>query len=133
MCGGRFFSWLISPSLTVLSLPLFLKLLALVFISLFGLTMYFLVQSDSRIPGPMFIGSMWFLSFITSPVLVGSSFSLGEKFFTQELTWVEMLGGKGGFSFVYRLSSLAQLSQNLGFSHLFSFFSIAVFLSLLSV
>ena len=132
VCGGRFFSWLILPSLTVLSLPLLLKLLALSLIFLFGLFMYMLVWWSVSIPGFMFMGSMWFLTFITSPPLVGGSFSVGERFFVQELTWVEMLGGKGVFSNFHRLSSWAQLTQNLSFSHLFSFFAIVVFLFLLS-
>lgn len=74
---------------------------------------------------------MWFLVFITSSPLVGRSFAIGEKYFVQEFTWVELLGGKGVFCGFYRLSSLAQLAQGLTFSHLFSFFSVVVFFFLL--
>lgn len=44
VCGGSFFSWLILPSLSVLILPFFLKVLALSLIFFFGFFTYLLVR-----------------------------------------------------------------------------------------
>lgn len=66
-------------------LPFSLKVLALFFVFFIGFFSYFLVELGARWVFSYFIGSMWFLGFITSSPGVGLAFYLGRGYLLQEL------------------------------------------------
>lgn len=122
--GGRFFSWFLCPVVGVMFLPLPLKVLVLFLVFLVGIFFYFLVELGHSWVCSHFMGSMWFLGFITSSPLVGFVFSLGGGYYVQEFSWMELFRGKGVFSFFSRLSSFLQRGHGLSFSQMFSLFTL---------
>lgn len=74
------------PFCGALVLPIYLKLLTLFLIFMFGFLSYFLVQGNVFLSFFRFIGSMWFLRFITAAPFIKVGFSLGDLVYRQELT-----------------------------------------------
>lgn len=122
--GGGMFSWFLCPFVGVIVLPVYLKVLALSFLFFIGFVCYFLVEMGCRWVMVYFMGSMWFLGFITSSPNVGVVFSLGKGYYIQEMSWIEVLRGKGLYSFFSLVSSSMQKLQDFTFSKMFSLFTL---------
>jgi hypothetical protein len=105
-------------------LPFGLKVLVLFFVFLVGVLSYFLVDLGCRWIMTHFMGSMWFLGFITTSPLVGSVFSLGNVYYVQEFSWMELFSGKGFLFLFSSVSALLQKGQGLSFSQIFSLFTL---------
>lgn len=84
--GGAVVNLLFCPLPFSIVLPFFLKVLAISLIFFFGLSVYYVVNRGILWAGFSFIGSMWFLTFITSPVVSGLAFYLGDRLYVQEYT-----------------------------------------------
>ena len=116
--GGAFIGWLLSPFYGTLTLPKPLKLLVLGIIFMLGALTYWRVVKGVGLIGTRFMGSIWFITFITSPILTRWSLTLGKKLLEQEATWIEVIRGKGVLGLTKDISVKHQLTQNLGFSQL---------------
>lgn len=122
--GGRLFYWVLFPFVGLMVMPVSIKFLVLFFLFLAGLLTYISVYGGWVYPVYYFMGSIWFLSFISSFPLVFKIFSVGDLFYSQELSWMEMLRGKGALSLVGIPSSFLQEAHNFFFSRLFSLFTL---------
>ena len=118
--GGAFISWFICPFVGVLVLPFFLKVLTLVLVLLIGVCSFFLVERGVKWLMGYFMGSMWFLGFISSSPGVRRVFSLGSFYYSQEFSWMELIRGKGALSFFSYVRGSLQKRQNFSFSLYFS-------------
>lgn len=122
--GGAVFFWVLSPFVGLFFLPFYLKILAFFLIFFIGGVSFFLVELGHKWVFSYFMGSMWFLGFITSSPGVGFFFFLGGGYVLQELRWMELVRGKGFLYLFTRISSFWQRRQNFSFSVLFSFFTL---------
>lgn len=84
--GGACFSWLLCPFVGGFFLPFFMKIFVLVLVFVFGFVSYVLVSFGFLLGFHRFVGSIWFLVFLTSSPLVVFSSYLGSLFCDQELT-----------------------------------------------
>ena len=67
-------------------MPVFFKIFVISSLFLVGLLVYFSLSGGFVYPVSYFIGSIWFLSFISSSPLVYKVFNLGDLFYGQELS-----------------------------------------------
>lgn len=129
--GGATISWLLLPSSNLFTLPFALKIITLTLILSIALLGYFLVTNFTQIPGLHFFTTIWFLTHITSPPLVTKAIKFSQTFVNNELTWIELLSGKGMFHRVKNITLTLQKSQGLSFSQLYSLTSCLLIIWLL--
>nr|YP_010263727.1 NADH dehydrogenase subunit 5 [Oyamia seminigra]UIX54782.1 NADH dehydrogenase subunit 5 [Oyamia seminigra] len=119
--GGSVLSWILFPTPSMICLPIFLKTLALTVSILGGWVGYelakfalnFELQSMKFHFFTSFLGSMWFMPFISTYGVVSGPLRLGGhavKSFDQG--WSEYCGGQGFFSVFTRWSRFNQGWQN---------------------
>nr|QOL00576.1 NADH dehydrogenase subunit 5 [Filchnerella yongdengensis] len=109
--GGSFLSWLIFPTPYMISLPYYLKFLTM-FVVLLGAYLGYLISemnlfrvlfSLSGLPFVSFIGSMWFMPFLSTKFI--SYFPLKYGYLSSksfDYGWGELFGGLGIYSlFIY--------------------------------
>lgn len=130
-CGGATLIWLIAPSSQNLILPLPLKVLTLSLITILGVAAYYISYNRITLPTKHFIATIWFLTFISSSPQVRKTLSLGNKIYTQELTWIELARGKGLANTFTNLSQKLQQTTNMQFSQLLSLISALFIITLL--
>nr|QHZ87523.1 NADH dehydrogenase subunit 5 [Mesopodagrion tibetanum] len=126
--GGSVLSWIIFPCPIMISLPIELKLLALLVSILGGLLgsffsffSYFMNMLSMNFMLPsFFFGSMWFMPYIStrgvSFIGLGSGFNYIKSF---DQGWCELFGGQGIYEY-FRLSSK--------FNQIFSFNPLKIYL-----
>nr|YP_010242182.1 NADH dehydrogenase subunit 5 [Haematopota vexativa]QTI83221.1 NADH dehydrogenase subunit 5 [Haematopota vexativa] len=119
--GGSMLNWLIFPTPDMICLPLELKLLTL-FVCISGGTMgylisnvsfYFTNKSLSYYLVSTFLGSMWFMPYISTYGIIYSPLNLGNivvKSFDQG--WSEYFGGQNLYNSLTKYSKLNQIVQN---------------------
>nr|YP_010721502.1 NADH dehydrogenase subunit 5 [Hilethera xinjiangensis]WDS74919.1 NADH dehydrogenase subunit 5 [Hilethera xinjiangensis] len=106
--GGSFLSWLIFPIPYVIILPWYLKFMTM-FVVILGSYFGYLISDFDYFYGlfslnflslVMFIGSMWFMPFLstnyTSYMPLVAGYNLSKSF---DYGWGELLGGQGLYSF----------------------------------
>nr|YP_010401677.1 NADH dehydrogenase subunit 5 [Symphoromyia crassicornis]UQU69100.1 NADH dehydrogenase subunit 5 [Symphoromyia crassicornis] len=119
--GGSMLSWLIFPSPFMICLPYYLKLLTLLVCILGGLlgyiisdvSLYFFNKSFYYYLLSTFLGSMWFMPFISTYGIIYSPLKLGSlivKSFDQG--WSEYLGGQMLYYNLKKYSKFNQIMQN---------------------
>nr|YP_007627025.1 NADH dehydrogenase subunit 5 [Lentula callani]AGC22316.1 NADH dehydrogenase subunit 5 [Lentula callani] len=114
--GGSFLSWLIFPMPYMISLPFYLKLLT-IFVVCLGSYLGYLISKLSISYNLFsfnysnlvsFIGSMWFMPFLTTKIISYLPLKIGYisfKYF--DFGWGEFFGGQGFYSFfVYLINYL---------------------------
>nr|AYW52614.1 NADH dehydrogenase subunit 5 [Heterostomus curvipalpis] len=119
--GGSMLSWLIFPTPYMICLPYYLKLLTL-FVCLSGglvgyiisnVNLYYLNKSLNFYTTSMFLGSMWFMPYISTYGLIFYPLSLGMiviKSFDQG--WSEYMGGQMLYYSLKNYSKFNQIIQN---------------------
>nr|UOU84974.1 NADH dehydrogenase subunit 5 [Haematopota subcylindrica] len=119
--GGSMLNWLIFPTPDMICLPSELKLLTL-FVCIVGGTMgylisnvsfYFMNKSLSYYLTSTFLGSMWFMPYISTYGIIYSPLNLGNivvKSFDQG--WSEYFGGQNLYNNLTKYSKLNQIVQN---------------------
>nr|UOU85208.1 NADH dehydrogenase subunit 5 [Haematopota pluvialis] len=119
--GGSMLNWLIFPTPDMICLPFELKLLTL-FVCIVGGTMgylisnvsfYFMNKSLSYYLTSTFLGSMWFMPYISTYGIIYSPLNLGNivvKSFDQG--WSEYFGGQNLYNTLTKYSKLNQIVQN---------------------
>nr|QLY89711.1 NADH dehydrogenase subunit 5 [Xylophagus ater] len=119
--GGSMLSWLIFPSPYMICLPYYLKLLTLlVCISggflgymISNVSLFFFNKSMSMYFYSYFLGSMWFMPYISTYGIIKYPLKLGSdvlKSFDQG--WSEFLGGQMLYSSLKNYSKMNQVIQN---------------------
>nr|QCG71548.1 NADH dehydrogenase subunit 5 [Gasterophilus nigricornis] len=101
--GGSMLSWLIFPSPLVICLPMHLKLLTL-FVCLIGgvvgymmsnVSLYFFNKSLYYYSSTNFLGSMWFMPYISTYGIISGPLIAGESIFKSfDHGWSEYFGGQ---------------------------------------
>nr|WHM51817.1 NADH dehydrogenase subunit 5 [Stolotermes victoriensis] len=131
--GGSILSWIIFPTPVVIYLPFFLKTLVLFVSSLGGLLGYELSKmsvgdyliSFCYYDLSSFVGSMWFMPFIStygvaiSPLLVGFN-----SYSSLDCGWSELFGGQGSFWVFIQLGKVNQWWQYNSLSVFLLFFAV---------
>nr|YP_010022661.1 NADH dehydrogenase subunit 5 [Sarcophaga anchoriformis]QOP39509.1 NADH dehydrogenase subunit 5 [Sarcophaga anchoriformis] len=119
--GGSMLSWLIFPSPMVIVLPSYLKLLTL-FVCIVGglmgylisnISLFFFNKALSNYNSSYFLGSMWFMPYISTYGIMNYSLIAGKlvvKFFDQG--WSEYFGGQQLYYNLVKNSQLNQMLQN---------------------
>nr|YP_010025566.1 NADH dehydrogenase subunit 5 [Sarcophila latifrons]QOQ35865.1 NADH dehydrogenase subunit 5 [Sarcophila latifrons] len=119
--GGSMLSWLIFPTPLVVVLPYYLKLLTLFVCILGGLSgylisnvsLYFYNKALNNYHSSYFLGSMWFMPYISTYGIINYSLVLGKmvvKSFDQG--WSEYFGGQQLYYNLVKNSQLNQMLQN---------------------
>nr|QUL58779.1 NADH dehydrogenase subunit 5 [Sarcophila rasnitzyni] len=119
--GGSMLSWLIFPTPVVVVLPYYLKLLTLFVCILGGLmgylisnvSFYFYNKALNNYHSSYFLGSMWFMPYISTYGIINYSLILGKmvvKSFDQG--WSEYFGGQQLYHNLVKNSQLNQMLQN---------------------
>nr|YP_009112551.1 NADH dehydrogenase subunit 5 [Nephrops norvegicus]CEK40201.1 NADH dehydrogenase subunit 5 [Nephrops norvegicus] len=123
--GGAFLSWVIFPESYMICLTFMFKVLALVLSLLGALIGYLLnimsvnysLQSLGNYKSVVFMGSMWFMPFLSTFNLNQISLKTGAMFMkVGDYGWSEYFGGQGLYSNVMHQSSYLQVSQTNGVS-----------------
>uniref|UniRef100_D3TL40 NADH-ubiquinone oxidoreductase chain 5 n=1 Tax=Glossina morsitans morsitans TaxID=37546 RepID=D3TL40_GLOMM len=119
--GGSMLSWLIFPSPLMILLPLYLKLLTL-FVCIMGgfigylisnVNLFFFNKSMYSYNISYFLGSMWFMPYVSTYGLINYYLILGKmslKSFDQG--WSEFLGGQNLYYHLVKTSQINQVIQN---------------------
>nr|QNE85707.1 NADH dehydrogenase subunit 5 [Scathophaga furcata] len=119
--GGSMLSWLIFPTPVVVVLPSILKLLTL-FVCIVGglsgylisnISLFFYNKALNNYNMSYFLGSMWFMPYISTYGIMNYSLILGNmvvKSFDQG--WSEYFGGQQLYSNLVKNSQLNQMLQN---------------------
>nr|YP_009727738.1 NADH dehydrogenase subunit 5 [Cephenemyia trompe]QHX99765.1 NADH dehydrogenase subunit 5 [Cephenemyia trompe] len=119
--GGSMLSWLIFPSPVLIVLPFYLKLLTLM-VCLFGgfvgyifskVSLFFFNKSFYNYNMTYFLGSMWFMPYISSYGLINYFLIIGKlslKSFDQG--WSEYFGGQNLYFNLIKYTQLNQVLQN---------------------
>nr|AMH85286.1 NADH dehydrogenase subunit 5 [Musca domestica]AMH85299.1 NADH dehydrogenase subunit 5 [Musca domestica]AMH85312.1 NADH dehydrogenase subunit 5 [Musca domestica] len=119
--GGSMLSWLIFPTPEVIILPLNLKLLTL-FVCIIGglmgylisnVSLFFMNKALSNYNFSYFLGSMWFMPYISTYGIINYPLILGKmsiKSFDQG--WSEYFGGQQLYYNLVKNSQLNQMLQN---------------------
>nr|YP_007026323.1 NADH dehydrogenase subunit 5 [Hemipyrellia ligurriens]AFV08591.1 NADH dehydrogenase subunit 5 [Hemipyrellia ligurriens] len=119
--GGSMLSWLIFPTPMVVVLPFYLKLLTL-FVCLVGgvsgymiskVSLFFYNKALSNYNSSYFLGSMWFMPYISTYGIINYSLIVGNmmvKVFDQG--WSEYFGGQQLYMNLVKNSQLNQMLQN---------------------
>nr|QWA14862.1 NADH dehydrogenase subunit 5 [Anthomyia illocata] len=119
--GGSMLSWLIFPTPLVVVLPSGLKLLTL-FVCIIGgvsgylisnISLFFFNKSLNNYNLSYFLGSMWFMPYISTYGIINYPLVLGNmliKSFDQG--WSEYFGGQQLYQNLMKLSQLNQMLQN---------------------
>nr|YP_009640808.1 NADH dehydrogenase subunit 5 [Gyrostigma rhinocerontis]QCU81307.1 NADH dehydrogenase subunit 5 [Gyrostigma rhinocerontis] len=141
--GGSMLSWLIFPSPVVICLPLHLKLLTLfVFIggSLLGylvsnVSLYFFNKSLYFYRSSNFLGSMWFMPYISTYGIINVPLMMGgEALKGFDQGWSEYFGGQQLFNKLVEDSQINQVLQDNSLKiYLLSFVFWIIILASLSV
>nr|AGA56214.1 NADH dehydrogenase subunit 5 [Cryptolithodes sitchensis] len=121
--GGASLSWIIFPESYMICMSLPVKMLTLV-ISIIGgalgyllnmMTIDYKLKSLSFYNLVVFMGSMWFMPFISTLNFSNNSLMMGASFYKScDKGWSETLGGQGLFSSVMKLSLSGQILQDSG-------------------
>nr|YP_009379193.1 NADH dehydrogenase subunit 5 [Kiwa tyleri]ARQ27016.1 NADH dehydrogenase subunit 5 [Kiwa tyleri] len=116
--SGAFLSWIIFPETYMICLTLPMKLLVLIISGLGGLMGYFfnnlflnytLVSLRFYII-IIFMGSMWFIPYLSTLNMSHSSLKMGSGLFKLgDVGWLEKMGGQGLFMFIMKTSKQGQL------------------------
>nr|YP_009711672.1 NADH dehydrogenase subunit 5 [Dasypogon diadema]AYW52661.1 NADH dehydrogenase subunit 5 [Dasypogon diadema] len=119
--GGSLLSWLIFPTPYMICLPLYLKLLTS-FVCLLGgiigylfsnMKIYYINKSLLMYNYTFFLGSMWFMPFISTYGMIFYPIGVGNmviKSFDQG--WSEFMGGQKLYDLLSNYSSTVQIMQN---------------------
>nr|YP_010545652.1 NADH dehydrogenase subunit 5 [Chrysops dissectus]UYG48435.1 NADH dehydrogenase subunit 5 [Chrysops dissectus] len=119
--GGSMLNWLIFPTPNMICLPNYLKLLTL-FVCIIGgfsgyiisnVSLYFMNKSLNYYMTSTFLGSMWFMPYISTYGIIYHPLNLGilsMKSFDQG--WSEFFGGQNLYMNLKNYSSLNQVVQN---------------------
>nr|QLY90325.1 NADH dehydrogenase subunit 5 [Pollenia rudis] len=119
--GGSMLSWLIFVTPMVIIIPIYLKMLTLVVCILGGLigylisniSLYFYNKAFNMYNFSYFLGSMWFMPYISTYGLINFSLVIGSlavKSFDQG--WSEYWGGQQLYKNLVKNSQLNQMLQN---------------------
>nr|YP_009653363.1 NADH dehydrogenase subunit 5 [Gasterophilus haemorrhoidalis]YP_009653376.1 NADH dehydrogenase subunit 5 [Gasterophilus inermis]QCG71495.1 NADH dehydrogenase subunit 5 [Gasterophilus haemorrhoidalis]QCG71509.1 NADH dehydrogenase subunit 5 [Gasterophilus inermis] len=119
--GGSMLSWLIFPSPLVICLPLHLKLLTL-FVCIVGgvmgyvmsnVSLYFFNKSLYYYSSTNFLGSMWFMPYISTYGIISGPLIMGESIFKSfDHGWSEYFGGQQLFSKLIENTQVNQMLQD---------------------
>nr|YP_010725899.1 NADH dehydrogenase subunit 5 [Davidius fruhstorferi]WDY83501.1 NADH dehydrogenase subunit 5 [Davidius fruhstorferi] len=119
--GGSLLSWIIFPIPSMICLPLNLKLLALL-VSLFGAWAGYQMSllSGGLIPfnlssifSSFFVGSMWFMPYISTRGVYVNVLGSGNNFLLSfDQGWCEYMGAQGVYNYFKSLSIFNQNYQN---------------------
>nr|YP_009632252.1 NADH dehydrogenase subunit 5 [Paralithodes platypus]ASS30838.1 NADH dehydrogenase subunit 5 [Paralithodes platypus] len=121
--GGAMLSWIIFPESYMICMSLSIKMLTL-FISVVGgalgyllnmMTIDYKLKSFSIYNLVVFMGSMWFMPFISTLNFSKNSLMSGASFYKLcDKGWSETLGGQGLFNSVIKFSLSSQILQDNG-------------------
>nr|YP_008082890.1 NADH dehydrogenase subunit 5 [Paralithodes brevipes]BAN28996.1 NADH dehydrogenase subunit 5 [Paralithodes brevipes] len=121
--GGAILSWIIFPESYMICMSLSIKMLTL-FISVVGGALGYLLNMmtiDYKLKSLgiynliVFMGSMWFMPFISTLNFSKNSLAGGSSFYKLcDKGWSETLGGQGLFNFVIKFSLSGQIIQDNG-------------------
>lgn len=119
--GGRMLSWLIFSTPVVIILPLSLKLLT-IFVCVVGgivgyiisnISLYFVNKSLNNYNFSYFLGSIWFIPYISTYGIINFSLILGKiRIKTFDQGWSEYFGGQQLYNNLVENSQLNQILQN---------------------
>lgn len=119
--GGRMLSWLIFSTPVVIILPLSLKLLT-IFVCIVGgivgyiisnISLYFVNKSLNNYNFSYFLGSIWFIPYISTYGIINFSLILGKiRIKTFDQGWSEYFGGQQLYNNLVENSQLNQILQN---------------------
>nr|QXG15694.1 NADH dehydrogenase subunit 5 [Sarcophaga depressifrons] len=119
--GGSMLSWLIFPSPLVIVLPCYLKLLTLFVCVVGGLvgylisnvSLFFFNKALNNYNSSYFLGSMWFMPYISTYGIMNYSLVVGKLVFkTFDQGWSEYFGGQQLYYNLVKNSQLNQMIQN---------------------
>nr|YP_010890634.1 NADH dehydrogenase subunit 5 [Hypoderma bovis]WJK71615.1 NADH dehydrogenase subunit 5 [Hypoderma bovis] len=119
--GGSMLSWLIFPTPMLVVLPIYLKLLTLLVCMLGGLIgyimsnvkIYFLNKSLTNYDLSVFLGSMWFMPYISTYGIINHYLIFGKMIMKSlDCGWSEYFGGQQLYFSLVSNSSLNQVMQN---------------------
>nr|ALA08465.1 NADH dehydrogenase subunit 5 [Dynomene pilumnoides] len=119
--SGSFLSWLIFPESYMICMSLFMKLLVLMISILGGVMGYMLnnmsvnnlLKSLSNYSFVVFMGSMWFMPFLSTFKSNLFGLSVGKMFFKLgDKGWYEYFGGQGFYNLVFYYAGLLQISNS---------------------
>uniref|UniRef100_UPI0030FF029A NADH dehydrogenase subunit 5 n=1 Tax=Duolandrevus obsidianus TaxID=2715842 RepID=UPI0030FF029A len=129
--GGSMLSWIMFSSLHMICLPFWMKILALIVSAIgawLGLELSMMISYSSISIEKQFIigflGSMWFMPFISTYMISGMPLYKGFEFSRSvDFGWSEEFGGQGMYSYFKSISMINQDYQNNAFKiYLLSFF-----------
>nr|AMP43814.1 NADH dehydrogenase subunit 5 [Suragina sp. KW-2016] len=119
--GGSLLNWLIFPIPDMICLPSYLKLLTL-FVCIMGgifgylisnVSLYFINKSLLYFFISSFLGSMWFMPYISTYGIINYPLLLGEKMLKNiDQGWSEFFGGQMIYNSLKNYSSINQFIQN---------------------
>nr|QCG71521.1 NADH dehydrogenase subunit 5 [Gasterophilus intestinalis] len=119
--GGSMLSWLMFPSPLVICLPMHLKLLTL-FVCIIGglmgymmshVSLYFFNKSLFCYSSTNFLGSMWFMPYISTYGIISGPLIMGESIFKGfDHGWSEYFGGQQLFSKLIENTQVNQVLQD---------------------
>nr|YP_010261314.1 NADH dehydrogenase subunit 5 [Gomphus vulgatissimus]UIB40221.1 NADH dehydrogenase subunit 5 [Gomphus vulgatissimus] len=119
--GGSLLSWVIFPIPSMICLPMFLKLLALV-VSIVGAWMGYQFSilhfggslfSLKHVFSSFFMGSMWYMPYISTRGIYFYPINLGSMFLSSfDQGWCEYMGAQGMHNYFKNLSIYNQSYQN---------------------
>nr|YP_010025553.1 NADH dehydrogenase subunit 5 [Sarcophaga pauciseta]QOQ35852.1 NADH dehydrogenase subunit 5 [Sarcophaga pauciseta] len=119
--GGSMLSWLIFPSPMMVVLPYYLKLLTLMVCIIGGLmgylvshiSLFFFNKALNNYNSSYFLGSMWFMPYISTYGVMSYSLILGKMVVKSfDLGWSEYFGGQQLYNSLVKNSQLNQMLQN---------------------
>jgi len=128
--GGAIIHWILTPTILTPSLPPALKLIALTLITLFTITGFLITKTNIVLPGKHLFSNLWFLNRISSTPLLQWSFKKRSDLNKNEITWIEILRGKGSIKLITSLIKPIQQSQGLTFSQLYATFACTIIILL---
>nr|QNE85538.1 NADH dehydrogenase subunit 5 [Rivellia syngenesiae] len=119
--GGSMLSWLIFPSCYMICLPYYLKLLTL-FVCIIGgvlgylmsnVSLFFYNKSFNNYLISFYLGSMWFMPYISTYGIIESPLKLGSLVYKSfDHGWSEFMGGQNLYLYLTKYSQINYVVQN---------------------
>nr|YP_009019973.1 NADH dehydrogenase subunit 5 [Megaselia scalaris]AHJ91464.1 NADH dehydrogenase subunit 5 [Megaselia scalaris] len=140
--GGSILNWLIFPTPYMICLPIYLKQLTLfvcIIGGLFGyfislVNLYFYNKSLDLYNISYFLGSMWFMPYISTYGIINYPLNFGKMIYkSMDQGWSEYLGGQMMFKMFINMSQYNQFVQNNNFKIYMSVFVLWMFIIIMMI
>nr|QHN56411.1 NADH dehydrogenase subunit 5 [Megaselia spiracularis] len=140
--GGSMLNWLIFPTPYMICLPYYLKQLTLFVCVIGGLlgyfmsnvNLYFLNKSFLFYNLSYYLGSMWFMPYISTYGIIKYPLEFGKSIYkTMDQGWSEFFGGQMLYKSFISMSQYNQFTQNNNFKIYMSIFVLWIFIIILLI